>query len=778
MSTKALTQQSDGVSLIDFGRMLAALREKRQLSQLTLAQRLGRSTSLISLLESGKRSPTRELVSDLVRALDLPHEETLQLLGAAGFSEDELTNALQQVVEIICKQTTVDVVGKSLLKDDLASVAEAWKQLFEGTKELRTGNLPAAEAIFLMMEARPQYSPTLVVYLKLSQADRLMQAGRLSAARNLIHEALRLMEQWPEDWASTLRAEVIAIRGMLALRTGRYETAKEFITESMSLYIKLLYRGTRYESIAALGLAKSYKRLAQLALLEGDPDQALAYCAAAESHLQQAKKESTTAPQWLRRTRELKAWAYSKLNNPQEAIRLHTQALEDCRRAGDEYGVIKNTLYLGDDYRRLLDVLIGKAGGYDVLTPEERRRIVKESLVGEAATWLEKAEAYYREAREGCIRVHDDLLRGRCMSGLGGILRLKGTRDQNEADHTEAFRSLQEALLLEREIGLERRLPGIYEALAKLCWDQGRFVTARRYYQMALDALDSPLVSSADPASKRQRQRIRRLLQVLAVDALPQEAEEDNHMLLGTAPAWQNTCQNLIQVVRRAISECKPGFIGHDQEIDWLNQMLWLEQEQSPADQLQGPRLLAQNQLSASLTLSLPAGFPTNGATAHEQRNKAFLQQVQLASNPASQGPYEDLCCRDTIERGLQNRDTRTLYHKQVKEAHALLDRYQGYRLHSGLYELPLAFAVRGNRTLVEIPEALIAGFRAAQISTISDPTRYACYRFDDAALAQRLSSIFHDLVKVAEESVRLRGSTKEWLRHLISEEPPLTRVL
>src|SRR5690348_3906177 len=169
MSNKGLTQQSNGANLTEFGRVLTALRERRHLSQLLLAQRLGRSTSLISLLESGKRSPTRELLSDLVRSLDLPHEEENQLLGAAGFSEDELDNTLQRAVEIICKQATIDIVGKSLLQEDLASVAEAWKQLFEGTKELRAGNSSAAESIFKKMEVHPEYSPTLAAYLKLSR---------------------------------------------------------------------------------------------------------------------------------------------------------------------------------------------------------------------------------------------------------------------------------------------------------------------------------------------------------------------------------------------------------------------------------------------------------------------------------------------------------------------------------------------------------------------------------------------------------------------------------
>ena len=781
MSNKGLTRQSNGVHLAEFGRVLTELREKHDLSQLLLAQRLGRSTSFISLLESGKRGPTRELLSDLVRALDLPKEAENQLLGAAGFSEDELSNALQRVVEIVGKQIAVDAVGQSLLQEDLATVAEGWKQLFEGTKELRVGNPHAAEAIFAKMETHPEYSPTLAAYLRLSQADRLMQAGKLADARNHIYEALKIMEDWPEGWASNLRAEVIAIRGMLALRAGRYESAKEFINESMSQYIKLLYRGTSYENMAALGLAKSYKRLAQLALLEGDPDQALAYCAASESHLHQAKKESSTTHQWLRRTRELKAWAYSKLNNATEAIRLHTQALEECKRAGDDYGAIKNMLYLGDDYRRMLDVLIGKAGGYDVFDPDERQRIVRELLTGEANVWLGKAEECYRKALEGCIRVGDDLLRGRCMSGLGIVLRLKGTRDNNEADHVAALRALEEAVLLEREIGLGRRLPGIYESLAKLAWGRKQITTTRRYYEMALDALDSPLVSSTDHAGSRQRQRIRHLLQVLSASSPSTEARReggDESALYGVPQTWHAACQELIRVVRRAISECKPGYIGQDQEEQWLNEMLWLERGQDTEPQLQGPRLLAQNQLSASLTLSLPAGLPTRGAHIHEQRHKACMEQIQLASNPNSGGPYQDLCCQDTVERGLQNRDTRTLYHRQVEQAHYLMRTYQGYRLYSGIYELPLAFAVRGDRVLVEIPEGLVPTSDAKQPGTITDPTRYLCYRFDDASLAKHLSGIFHELVKVAEESIARKGTTREWLRHLESEQSSRARVL
>lgn len=69
-----------------FGPLLKRWRERRRLSQESLADDAEISTRHLSFLESGKSAPSREMVLLLASALDLPLRERNVLLGAAGFA--------------------------------------------------------------------------------------------------------------------------------------------------------------------------------------------------------------------------------------------------------------------------------------------------------------------------------------------------------------------------------------------------------------------------------------------------------------------------------------------------------------------------------------------------------------------------------------------------------------------------------------------------------------------------------------------------------------------
>lgn len=69
----------------EFPSLLRRFRERADLSQNGLADRVGRDPGTINRLESGKRAPVnRDLIEDLARALALSPEERDQLLAAAG----------------------------------------------------------------------------------------------------------------------------------------------------------------------------------------------------------------------------------------------------------------------------------------------------------------------------------------------------------------------------------------------------------------------------------------------------------------------------------------------------------------------------------------------------------------------------------------------------------------------------------------------------------------------------------------------------------------------
>lgn len=70
-----------------FGRKLREYRQSARLSQLELGLRANVSARHISFIETGRAQPSREMVLQLARTLDVPLRDHNLLLTAAGFSE-------------------------------------------------------------------------------------------------------------------------------------------------------------------------------------------------------------------------------------------------------------------------------------------------------------------------------------------------------------------------------------------------------------------------------------------------------------------------------------------------------------------------------------------------------------------------------------------------------------------------------------------------------------------------------------------------------------------
>ena len=77
-----------------FGRLLRAWRGARGKSQLALATEAGVSTRHLSFVETGRASPSREMVILLAEALDVPLRDRNALLEAAGFAAMYRSTAL------------------------------------------------------------------------------------------------------------------------------------------------------------------------------------------------------------------------------------------------------------------------------------------------------------------------------------------------------------------------------------------------------------------------------------------------------------------------------------------------------------------------------------------------------------------------------------------------------------------------------------------------------------------------------------------------------------
>ena len=68
------------------GSLLRAWRERRGMSQLTLALDAGVSARHLSFVETGRAQPGRELILRVLEELDVPLRERNAILAAAGFA--------------------------------------------------------------------------------------------------------------------------------------------------------------------------------------------------------------------------------------------------------------------------------------------------------------------------------------------------------------------------------------------------------------------------------------------------------------------------------------------------------------------------------------------------------------------------------------------------------------------------------------------------------------------------------------------------------------------
>ena len=102
---------------LGFGVTLKRFREQRRVSQSKLAERAGFDHSYVSRLESGARTPTRDAVVQLSKALGLEQLNQDELLASAGFLPREVSSLLSGEPEI------TEVL--SLLQND--NVPEAYR---------------------------------------------------------------------------------------------------------------------------------------------------------------------------------------------------------------------------------------------------------------------------------------------------------------------------------------------------------------------------------------------------------------------------------------------------------------------------------------------------------------------------------------------------------------------------------------------------------------------------------------------------------------------------
>jgi transcriptional regulator with XRE-family HTH domain len=789
MPREGLTEAPDDSTSQAFPQKLKELREEKGLSQVALAQHLQRSPSLISLLESGGRHPTRAVIQEVSVALRLSDEQKLQLFKAAGYGEDEITTALQALVTTVDRVAQLDDADRALMLADLKVALVSWQQLAEGRKLLREGETGRSLEHFLRMEHHREYSPAVRAYVRVSLADASLKLGLWHKAKTAIAHAFKIIQRLPEDWAVQLHAEALAVQGTIAQRAGRYQSAERLFEESRSFYKRLRHGPDANDAVARQGTGKSYKRLAEIELLKGEPLTALDYCDQAEANLRDMHPASSR-DLWIRRVRELKAWAYSKLGDLQRSIALHEQVRDESEAAGDIAGATRGWLYLGDDYLRALERAVRSALSQpEVVTPEQRRHAIREVLRDDTlASYLKQAENCYQQAEAGSRNMRGQVLLGRWLRGWATIERLLGVLS-NEAEREDRYARardlLEEALQEERRIEQGRRIPLIYESLAELTWDWGKPDTlwrerVARLYDSALKELVSPLLSSTDPAGQEVYERVEKACERLGRAHIPApsysnqatspQARHKQHDWrdwydLSASSHWRELSQQVIDILYATlINDHGRYYAGSDQSTGWVKTLAEFEAQQ-------GDRILAQNRLSLSLSLICPGWASTEAAPYLRKRYDLLRQQLEdvstMARSPRN-ALFRDLCYRLAVEEGLEERDTHLHLLDQIKQARDVQQTYQGrYALVAAPYSLPLGFAAKGNLVLVEIPSLLTRQF-FGDAATSAHGEQNACYRIEgNQDLKQRLSQLFNDLVEEARKSERYQATPK-WLDELL----------
>ena len=129
-----------------------------------------------------------------------------------------------------------------------------------------------------------------------------------------------------------------------------------------------------------------------------------------------------------------------------------------------------------------------------------------------------------------------------------------------------------------------------------------------------------------------------------------------------------------------------------------------------------------------------------------------------------------DICYRGTIESRVDQENT----YDRACEVMRLMNNYPaGYILVPLNHSMPFGFAVKGYRTLVEIPARFARKARimpeSADIVGSDEPVELYCYRFDDSMLADTLKTLFAMLFDLVDHS----GSdetTLDWLHDLIDQ--------
>lgn len=794
-----------------FARLLRDLREaqKPPITQVELGRRINRSRVYINRLEQGQAGPSERLINDLVKSLTLTAEQVRALRASVGITAERANNLGASLLMAITTENPLDKVVSQLAERDIAALVSGWTQVGQAAALLRERNLIKAKEEFESLKDRTAFSSLMRLYItsQLAEINRLL--GNRRDAETLIADALTShdLARLPEREAAFLRGVLEAVHGDTELGRGEYQRARDHFEESYKQFLDLMPTAQEHGAdhdewnIASLCLGMALRRLAKADMFLGETERALDYCKKATEELGKAP-ESSQKSDYLRRVLEIQAWAYTRVPHPEDTseadrifrvTRLHQQARDKAEAARDMTSVMKNYIFLGDDWRHRIEWLIQESipAEHDpgqALSPSEEVERAKALNPTVFADAIHNAKHAYAQAEALSRRIQDPLTYGLLLRGQAMI-------HDYERDYLKADLLLSQAEQHETRYGLLGRLASIYEHRADIYWGQNLPEMAGFWYDKALTDLNQRaklLPIKENPAQQRQRIRLRRRLDTLTAKGLTRapiiSAVDD--VVVETAPPDSLSAEDSrtgVNAIRwhRALRELRSSALGaitamgsapiasDDTQIAWLRELAEFEK-------LPGARLLAQNTLSIAYAEAAPRSSTAGESqqdtaerkSLHMERRGAFHERVKRAH----QAPGEinrDLCSRDGVELMSGHEP----FMDRMRGAQKLLEDFgDGYALEASPYHLPLAFAVKESRILIEIPwrMAKSAGLRVphldASAMTATPPnSRYWCYRIDSGEYAVKMRASFNTLFQVAAESI---DATADWLASLLEDTP------
>lgn len=271
----------------EFGRRLRELRVARGLSQRDLATGLV-NPSYISLMESGSRVPTLEVVIQLSQVLDVPLSELLgddlAMLSDSGQQHGARPDLLWQVLS-----TSFAEFGElATARERLSLTYEQVRARCHGARTIEVGlalrqtlvllgDLEAEAELLrdLLTAAQEIDAEQIVIKLRIDLASVARQLGRLTEAREQIAAADRAIHG-TELYESTEHVRLIAVA--IAIRCDQGETA-----EVPHLVTEMLRIAALSQSAGVLGRAHWAAATASVRI--GEPARAREHLAAARRGL-------------------------------------------------------------------------------------------------------------------------------------------------------------------------------------------------------------------------------------------------------------------------------------------------------------------------------------------------------------------------------------------------------------------------------------------------------------------------------------------------------------